>query len=156
MPAKPIPEGYHTATPYLIMKNAARAIAFYKEAFGATEIMRLTAPGDAVGHAEIKVGDSCIMLADESPNRGVQSPQSLGGSTVSVFLYVEDVDALFRQATDAGAKIIDPVADRFWGDREGVLEDPFGHVWTIATHQEDISPEEINRRTEALMNNQSS
>ena len=96
------------------------------------------------------------MLADESPNRGTQSPRSLGGSTVSVFLYVEDVDAFFRRATDTGAKVIDPVADRFWGDREGVLKDPFGHVWTISTHQEDVSPEEINRRAEALMNSQAS
>ena len=154
MTAKPIPDGYHTATPYLIVKKAAEAIEFYKRAFGATELMRLVAPGGAVGHAEIKIGDSPIMLADESPDEGFRSPESMSGSAVSILLYVEDVDACFSQATAAGAKILRPVKDQFYGDRSGTLKDPFGHVWTIATHTEDISPSEINRRAEVFFQEQ--
>lgn len=154
MTAKPIPDGYHTATPYLIVKKAAEAIEFYKRAFGATELMRLVAPGGAVGHAEIKIGNSAIMLADEGPDERFRGPQSLGGSAVSIMLYVEDVDARFSQATAAGAKVIQAVKDQFYGDRSGTLEDPFGHVWTIATHTEDLSPSEINRRAEAFFQEQ--
>jgi PhnB protein len=154
MTAKPIPDGYHTATPYLIVQNAAAAIEFYKRAFGATELMRLTDPRGKVGHAEIKIGDSPIMLADEMPEMGFRSPQSIGGAGVSLLLYVEDVDTRFRQATGAGAKVLRPVQDQFYGDRSGTLEDPFGHVWTLATHTEDVSMEEINRRAEALFKQQ--
>jgi PhnB protein len=150
MTAKPIPDGYHTATPYLIVQNAAAAIEFYKRAFGATELMRLTDPRGKVGHAEIKIGDSPIMLADEMPEMGFRSPQSIGGTGVSLLLYIEDVDTRFRQATGAGAKVLRPVQDQFYGDRSGTLEDPFGHVWTLATHTEDVSMEEVNRRAEAL------
>lgn len=154
MTAKPIPDGYHTATPYLIVQNAAAAIEFYRRAFGATELMRLTDPRGKVGHAEIKIGDSPIMLADEMPEMGFRSPQSIGGAGVSLLLYVEDVDTRFRQATGAGAKVLRPVQDQFYGDRSGTLEDPFGHVWTLATHTEDVSMEEINRRAEALFKQQ--
>lgn len=151
MSAKPIPDGYHTATPYLVLQNAAGAIEFYKKAFGATELMRLASPGGKIGHAEIKIGDSPIMLADEVPEMGYRGPRALGGSPVSIMLYVEDVDALFNQAVAAGATVRRPVKDEFYGDRSGNLEDPFGHVWTIATHKEDVSPEEIEKRFAAVM-----
>jgi PhnB protein len=154
MAVKPIPQGYHTVTPYLIVKDAARAIDFYKKAFGATEVMRMAAPGGKVGHAEIKVGDSPVMLADEFPDMGIRGPQSLGGSPVSLLLYVEDVDARFRQALAAGATVLKPLKDQFYGDRSGTLTDPFGHVWTLATHKEDVSPEEMHRRAEAFMKHQ--
>ncbi len=147
--AKPIPEGYHTATPYLIIKNAARAIDFYKKAFGATERMRMADPTGKVMHAEIQIGDSRIMIADEFPEMGARSPESLGGSPVSIFLYVEDVDALAKQATSAGAKVLMPIQDQFWGDRYGKLTDPFGHLWDIATHKEDVAPEEMHKRAAA-------
>jgi len=146
---KPIPEGYHTATPYLIIKGAARAIEFYKKAFGATELMRMAQPDGRIGHAEIRIGNSPIMLADEVPEMGHRSPQSLGGSPVSILLYVEDVDALFSQAVAAGAKVERPVKDQFYGDRTGGVTDPFGHVWYIATHKEDVSPEEMKKRAAA-------
>ncbi len=146
---KPIPEGYHTATPYLIIKGAARAIEFYKKAFGATELMRMAQPDGRIGHAEIRIGNSPIMLADEVPEMGHRSPQSLGGSPVSILLYVEDVDALFNQAVSAGAKVERPVQDQFYGDRTGGVTDPFGHVWCIATHKEDVSPEEMRKRAAA-------
>lgn len=151
MAAKPIPDGYHSATAYLIIKDAARALDFYKKAFGAIELLRLEQPGDKIGHAEIKIGDSPIMLADEFPDMGFRSPQSLGGTPVSMLLYVEDVDARFAQAVAAGAKVLRPIKDQFYGDRSGTVEDPFGHVWTIATHKEDLSMEEINRRAAAFM-----
>jgi PhnB protein len=147
--AKPIPKGYHTATPYLIIKGAAKAIEFYKKAFGAAEMMRMTQPDGRVGHAEIKIGDSLIMLADEFPEMGARSPQSLGGSPVSILLYVQDVDALTSQAITAGAKVVRPVKDQFYGDRSGSLEDPFGHQWHIATHVEDVPPEEMKKRAAA-------
>ena len=147
--AKPIPEGYHTATPYLIVRDAASAIEFYKRAFGATELMRMADPSGKVMHAEIRIGDSPIMLADEFPEMGARSPQSFGGSPVSILLYVEDVDALFSQAIAAGAKVQRPVKDQFYGDRSGGLTDPFGHVWYIATHKEDVSPEEMRKRAAA-------
>jgi len=146
---KPIPEGYHSVTPYLIIKDAASAIEFYKKAFGATELMRMADPSGKIGHAEIKIGDSPIMLADEVLGMGYRSPQSLGGSPVSILLYVEDVDALFDQAVAAGAKVERPVKDQFYGDRSGGVTDPFGHVWYIATHKEDVSPEEMKKRAAA-------
>ncbi|MBI4229521.1 MAG: VOC family protein [Planctomycetes bacterium] len=149
MAPKPIPEGYHTATPYLIVKGAAEAIEFYKKAFGARELMRFAQPGGKVGHAEIKIGNSPIMLADEYPDMGYRGPKSLGGTAVSILLYVEDVDRLFAQAIAAGGKVDRPVKDQFYGDRSGTLKDPFGHVWTIATHKEDVSPEEMHRRMAA-------
>jgi PhnB protein len=148
-PVKPIPEGYHSATPYLIVKDAARAIEFYKRAFGATELLRMAAPGGKIGHAEIKIGDSPIMLADEVPDMGALSPESLGGTPVSILLYVEDVDAVFNQAIAAGAKVQRPVKDQFYGDRSGGVTDPFGHVWYVATHKEDVSPEEMRKRAAA-------
>jgi len=146
---KPIPEGYHTATPHLIIKGAADAIEFYKKAFGATEIMRFPAPGGKVGHAEIKIGDSPIMLADEFPEMGYKSPQTLGGSPVSIMIYVEDVDTVFKEAIAAGAKEQRPVKDQFYGDRLETLEDPFGHVWHVSTHKEDVSMEEMEKRAKA-------
>lgn len=149
MATKAIPEGYRTATPYLIVNGGAEAIEFYKRAFGATEMMRMADPHGRVGHAEIKIGDSIIMLADEHPGMGHRSPRSIGGSAVSILLYVEDVDKLFERAVKAGAKSQRPVANQFYGDRAGTLEDPFGHVWTIATHVEDVPPEEMRRRAEA-------
>jgi PhnB protein len=149
MATKPIPEGYRTATPYLIVKGGAEAIEFYKRAFGATETVRMADPHGRVGHAEIKIGDSMIMLADEHPDMGYRSPRSIGGTAVSIVLYVEDVDKVFGRAVEAGAKSQRPVANQFYGDRAGTLEDPFGHVWTIATHVEDVAPEEMKRRAEA-------
>lgn len=150
MTIKHIPDGYHSVTPYLSIKGAADAIEFYKRAFGATELFRLVAPSGEIGHAEIKIGDSPIMLADPCPEGAFRSPQSLGGSSVGLHVYVEDVDALFVQAVNAGAKGVRPVQDQFYGDRTGTLEDPFGHVWFLATHKEDLTPEEINKRAEAL------
>ena len=151
MPVKPIPEGYHSVTPYLIVKGAAAAIDFYKRAFNATEIMRLGAPGGKIGHAEIQIGDSRIMLADEHPEMNASAPQSPGSSGVGICLYVEDVDTMVAQAIGAGAKVQRPLQDQFYGDRSATLEDPFGHVWTVATHIEDVSPDEIHRRMEEMM-----
>jgi len=146
MSVKPIPDGYHSVTPYLCVKGAAQAIEFYKKAFLATERMRIAQPDGRVGHAELQVGDSVIMLSDEFPEIGARSPQSLGGSPVGIHLYVEDADAIFSQAVAAGAKIKRPIADQFYGDRLGGVEDPFGHTWWISTHKEDLSPQEIERR----------
>jgi PhnB protein len=154
MAVKPIPAGYHTATPYLILKDAARAIDFYKQALGATELMRFAAPNGKVGHAEIKIGDSIIMLADEHSEAGHRGPQTLGGTPVSILLYVDDVDSRFRQATAAGAKAMQPVEDKFYGDRAGTVVDPFGHVWTIATHKEDVTMEEVQKRLADFMTQQ--
>jgi PhnB protein len=145
---KPIPEGYHTVTPYLMIRDAARAIEFYKEAFGAKEIHRMVMPEGRIGHAEIQIGDSRIMLADEFPEMGFVGPQTRGGTTVSLMVYVEDVDAVFDRAVKAGAKVTRPIANQFYGDRLGGLEDPFGHAWHISTHIEDVSPEEMQRRSE--------
>ena len=149
MPVKPIPEGYHTVTPYLIVKDAARALEFYKKIFSAKELMRFDMPDGRLGHAEIRIGDSIIMLADEFPEMGHRSPKSLGGSPIGLAIYVPDVDTLAKQIVAAGAKVQRPVKDQFYGDRSGTFEDPFGHVWTIATHKEDLSPEEVQRRFKA-------
>ena len=143
-----IPDGYHSVTPYLIVNGAAAAIAFYKDAFGATELMRMPTPDGKIGHAEIKIGDSAIMLADEYPEMGYKSPQSIGGSAVSLMIYLEDVDSTFARAIDKGARALQPIKDQFYGDRSGTLQDPFGHVWTLATHIEDIPPDELRRRAE--------
>lgn len=144
--AKPIPDGYHSITPYLITKDAARAIDFYKKAFGAKELFRMDAPGGRIGHAEIQIGNSIIMLADEFPEMGAKAPATFGGSPVSLLLYVEDVDGIYDKALTAGAKATRPVKDQFYGDRSGGLEDPFGHQWTVATHKEDLTPEEMKKR----------
>jgi PhnB protein len=146
-----IPSGYHTLTPYLVVNDASRAIEFYKQVFGAKETVRMGGPGGKVGHAELKIGDSMLMLSDEMPGSGNRSPQSLGGSPVSVFMYVENVDSVFDQAVKAGAKADKPPEDMFWGDRFGHLTDPFGHLWAIATHIEDVAPEEMRKRAQAAM-----
>jgi len=148
---KPIPEGYHTATPYLIIKGASDAIEFYKKVFGATELMRIPgATEGSVGHAEIKIGNSIIMLADEHPEMGYLGPKSIGGTATGIMLYVEDADGVARKAEAAGAKITRAVEDKFYGDRSGSLEDPFGHVWHVSTHVEDVSEEEMQRRAAAM------
>ena len=144
----PIPAGYHSVTPYLMVRDGARAIAFYREAFGAQEVMRFNDPDGRIAHAEIRIGDSHVMLADE--NKDFAGPQTLGGAGVSLLLYVENVDATFAQAVAAGATVRRPVADQFYGDRMGTLADPFGHVWSIGTHREDVSPEEMQRRMAAM------
>jgi PhnB protein len=146
---KPIPDGYHSVTPYLIVNDGARAIEFYKKAFGATELLRFPRPDGKLMHAEMQIGDSRIMLADEYPERGARSPQSIGGSPVTFHVYVEDVDTTFDQAIAAGAKETRPVMDQFYGDRTGGVTDPFGHTWHLATHKEDVSPEEMQRRAAA-------
>ena len=149
MNVKPIPEGYHTVTPYLILTGASDAIAFYKKALGAEEVLRLGDPGGRVHHAEIKIGDSRIMLADEHPEIQALSPKTVGGSPVSIHLYVEDVDTAVEHAVAAGAKLIRPVSDQFYGDRLGGIEDPFGYRWFIATRKEDLTMDEIRRRAAA-------
>lgn len=151
MAVQAVPEGYHTATPYLIVDDAARALEFYRKAFGAKERMRFAAPGGKIGHAEITIGDSAIMLADEHPEMGYRGPQAIGGTPVSIHLYVENVDEVFPRAVAAGATALRPVADQFYGDRSGTLRDPFGHVWHVATHKEELSPEEMHRRAQAAM-----
>ena len=151
MAAKPIPDGYHTVTPYLIVEGAVAAIDFYKKAFGAKELFTMPCGGGKLGHAEIQIGSSIIMLADAMPEMGYRGPQALGGTPVSILLYVENVDQRFNQAVAAGGKVMKPLQDQFYGDRSGTLTDPFGHVWSIATHKEDIAPEEIKRRAEAFM-----
>jgi PhnB protein len=149
MATKPIPEGYHTVTPYLAVDDAAEAIEYYKKAFGAKERVRMDAPDGKIGHAELEIGDSLVMLSDPFPGFAARTPKELGGTSVSVFMYVEDVDAVVQKAVDAGATISMDVADQFWGDRMGSLMDPFGHSWVIATHVEDVPPEEMAERTKA-------
>jgi PhnB protein len=146
-----IPTGYHSITPYLVLSDASRAIEFYKQAFGAKEISRMGGPGGKIGHAELKIGDSMIMLSDEMPTGENRSPQSLGGSPVSMFMYVENVDSVFNQAVKAGAKADMPPQDMFWGDRFGKVTDPFGHLWALATHIEDVAPAEMEKRAQAFM-----
>lgn len=154
MPARFIPEGYHTATPYLIIDGASAAIDYYKKAFGAAEVCRMEMPGGKIGHAEIQIGDSHIMLADGCAEMGFRDPLALGGSPVSIMLYMEDVDAVFKRAIAAGATAVKPVQDQFYGDRSGTLKDPFGHVWTVSTHVEDVPPDEMERRAKAFMEQQ--
>lgn len=149
--AKYMPDGYHTATPYLVVKDAARALEFYKKAFNARELYRLDMPGGKVGHAEFEIGNSRLMLADEFPEMGARGPETLGGTPVSFLLYVEDVDAFFKQALAAGGQEERPVKDQFYGDRAGTLRDPFGHRWTIATNKEEVPPEEMQRRMAEAM-----
>lgn len=146
----PIPSGYHSVTPYLIVDGASDAIDFYARAFGATEVLRLPMPGGRVAHAEIKLGDSHVMLADAFPEMDARSPKAYGGTPVSLLVYVPDVDALAEQAVAAGAKVLRPLADQFYGDRSVTISDPFGHQWTLATHVEDVPPEEIARRAAAM------
>ena len=151
MAVKPIPEGYYSVTPYLAVEHASAAIDFYKRPFGATERSRMPAPDGKIAHAELEIGDSLIMLSDPFPQSTARPPKELGGTTGGVFLYVEDVDAAFQQAVDAGATVSMPLEDMFWGDRFGSLMDPFGHHWSLATHKEDLSEEEIAERGQAAM-----
>jgi PhnB protein len=141
----PIPEGFHTVTPYLIIRGAAKAMEYYQASFGAKEVMRLPM-GDKIGHAEMQIGSSRIMLADEMPEMEIKGPESIGGTPVGICIYTEDCDAMFDQAIAGGGKVSRPMADQFYGDRMGTLIDPFGHQWTVGTHKEDLSPEEIAER----------
>ena len=147
---QPIPAGYHSVTPYLLVRDAGKALDWYAQALGARELMRCPLPGGGIAHAEVMIGDSHVMLADEVPDQGFVGPQTLGGAGVSLMLYVDEVDATFARAVAAGATSRRPVVDQFYGDRSGTLVDPFGHVWTIATHKEDVSAEEAQRRMKAL------
>jgi PhnB protein len=147
---QPIPEGYQRITPYLIVNGASDAIQFYSDVLGATERMRMPAPGGRIGHAEISIGDSIVMLADEHPEMGARGPMAYGGSPVGLVAYVEDVDAVFEKATSLGATPVRPVENQFYGDRSGTFDDPFGHRWTVSTHVEDVSPEEMAERVAAL------
>ena len=151
MAVRPIPEGYHTLTPYLAVEDAARAIEFYKDAFGAEEIHRMPGPDGSIAHAELQIGDSKLMLSDPFPHSDVRPPSERGGPTASIFMYVDDVDATFEQAQRAGATVVSELEDMFWGDRFGTVADPFGHVWAMATHKEDLSEEEIAERSKAAM-----
>lgn len=146
----PVPAGYHSVTPYLLIRGASDAIDFYVRAFGATEVLRLCSPDGKIGHAEIRIGDSHVMLADEHPDMDFLGPQSRGGTTVSLLIYVDDVDAVFAKAIEAGATELRPLCDQFYGDRSGTITDPWGHVWSIARHIEDLTPEEIQRRFQDL------
>jgi PhnB protein len=151
MAVKPIPEGYRTVTPYLAVDDAAEAIEYYKKAFGATERGRMDAPGGKIGHAELEIGDSLVMLSDALPQFPTRPPQELGGTSVSIFMYVEDVDTVVQQAVEEGATVTMEVADQFWGDRFGTVQDPFGHLWSISTHVEDVPPDEMAERAKEAM-----
>jgi PhnB protein len=151
MPVNPIPDGYHSVTPYLVLDGAAAAIEFYKSVFGATELMRMDGPNGTVAHAEIKIGNSPIMLSDEWPDMGFHGSKKLGGSPVGIMLYVEDAAAMFAKAVAEGATVKKPLQDQFYGDRSGSVTDPWGHQWTISTHIEDVPPEEMDRRMKAWM-----
>jgi PhnB protein len=151
MATQPIPEGYHTVTPYLAVEDATEAIEYYTKAFDAKERVRMETPDGKVGHAELEIGDSLVMLSDPFPQASTKPPNELGGTSVSVFIYVENVDAVVKQAVDAGAMVTMEVADQFWGDRFGSVKDPFGHLWSIATHVEDVPPEEMAERAKAAM-----
>jgi PhnB protein len=151
MAVKPIPEGYHSLQIYLAVEDASKAIDFYKEAFDAEETIRMPRPDGSVAHAELQIGDSKLMLSDPFPQSTVRPPSERGGTTASVFMYVDDVDATFEQAQQAGATVASPLEDMFWGDRFGTLSDPFGHVWSVATHKEDLSEEEMAERSKAAM-----
>jgi PhnB protein len=146
----PVPDGFHAVTPYLIVHDAPRAIEFYQQAFGAREILRMPMPNGKIAHAEIQIGDCRLMLADESPDANFRGPLSFGGTPVSLCLYVEDCDAVIARAAALGAAMVRPLQDQFYGDRSGTLADPFGHVWTVATHKEDLTMEEIGKRAAAL------
>ena len=148
MSVKPIPDGFHSVTPYVIVDGAAKAIEFYKKAFGAIELARMNGPDGKVGHAEIRIGNSPVMLGEQCPERGARAPQ--GGSPVGLLIYVPNVDALAKQAVAAGAKEVKPVMDQFWGDRYGMFVDPFGHQWAVVTHKEDVTPEEMQKRAQAM------
>ena len=147
-PVSPIPEGYNSITPYLIVKGGAKAIQFYKDVFGAQEVFRMDGPDGKVGHAELQIGSSRIMLADENPTmgQGYSSASTVGGSPVSLYLYIPEVDSVVDRAVAAGAKLLKPVQDQFYGDRSGFIQDPFGHLWGVATHVEDVSPSELEER----------
>jgi PhnB protein len=151
MAVNPIPEGYHSLQIYLAVEDASKAIDFYKEAFGAEETIRMPGPDGSVAHAELQIGDSKLMLSDPFPQATVRPPSERGGTTASIFMYVEDADATFEQAQQAGATVASPLEDMFWGDRFGTLADPFGHVWSVATHKEDLSEEEMAERSKAAM-----
>jgi PhnB protein len=151
MAVKPIPEGYHTLTTYLTVDNATEAIEFYKQAFSAKETVRMEAPGGTIGHAELEIGDSKVMLSDPMPGASTRPPKELGGTTAGIFVYSEDVDAAIQKAVDAGATVTMEADDMFWGDRFGTVTDPYGHVWSIATHKEDLTPEEIAERGKTAM-----
>ena len=153
MSVKPIPDGYHSVTPYIIVDGAAAALDFYRKAFGATELMRMPM-GDRIGHAEIRIGDSAVMLSDEWPDMGYLGPTKRGGTTVSLMIYVEDVDSAFDRAVKAGAKVERALENQFYGDRSGTLTDPFGHKWSLATHIEDVAPDEMKRRMETWTKSQ--
>jgi PhnB protein len=151
MAVQPIPEGYNTVSPYLAVDDAEKAIEYYKKAFGAEETVRMNGPDGRIGHAELKIGDSHIMLSDPFPQSSTKPPTELGGTSASIFMYVEDVDAVVEKAVDQGATVTMEVEDQFWGDRFGSITDPFGHNWSIATHVEDLTPEEIEERGKAAM-----
>jgi PhnB protein len=151
MPVKAIPDGYHSVTPYLVVDGAAKALEFYQKAFGAKETFRMPTPSGKIGHAEMRIGDSVVMLADEVPEKGYRGPKAFGGAAVTLMVYLEDVDTVFKRALDAGAKQLRAVENQFYGDRSGVLEDPFGHVWNLATHVEDLTEEEVARRAQEAM-----
>lgn len=150
MAVKPIPEGFHTLTTHLVVNDGAKAIEYYKKAFGAKEIARMPGPHGKIMHAEIQIGDTRVMLNDESPEMGARSPKTLGGSPVTLTLYVTDCDKVFKQAVAAGGTATMPMADQFWGDRYGTLKDPFGHQWAVATHKEDLTPEQMDERAQAF------